>query len=57
MANPPGGEDPADFVLSRFTPQEAASVEDLLERAARAIETAVGEGIETAMNRFNRTAA
>ncbi len=56
IGKPPAGEDPADFVLSRFTPQEAASVEDLLERAARAIETAVGDGIETAMNRFNRTA-
>jgi hypothetical protein len=32
-------------------------VEDLLERAVQAIETAVGQGIETAMNRFNRTTA
>jgi hypothetical protein len=28
-----------------------------LERAVQAIETAVGQGIETAMNRFNRTTA
>ena len=57
IGNPPAGEDPADFVLSHFAPQEAAGVEDLLERAVRAIETAVGQGIETAMNRFNRAAA
>lgn len=57
IGNPPAGEDPADFVLARFAPQEAAPVEDLLERAVRAIETAVGQGIETAMNRFNRAAA
>lgn len=57
IGNPPAGEDPADFVLSHFAPQEAAAVDDLLERAVRALETAVGQGIETAMNRFNRAAA
>ncbi len=57
IGHPPAGEDPADFVLSRFAPHETAPVEDLLERAVQAIETAVGQGIETAMNRFNRTAA
>lgn len=57
IGNPPAGEDPADFVLSRFASHETAPVEELLERAVLAIETAVGQGIETAMNRFNRTAA
>ncbi len=57
IGSPPAGEDPADFVLSHFAPQEAGAVEDLLERAVRAIETAIGQGIETAMNRFNRAAA
>ena len=57
IGNPPAGEDPADFVLSHFAPQETAAVDDLLERAVQAIETAVGQGIETAMNRFNRAAA
>ena len=54
---PPAGEDPADYVLSRFAPNEVASVEGLLARAVEAIETAVGHGVETAMNRFNRTPA
>ena len=57
IGNPPAGMDPADYVLARFGPEENAPVEDLVERAARAIETAVGQGIETAMNRFNRTSA
>ena len=57
IGNPPAGEDPADYVLAPFAPHEAAPVEELLARAVQAIETAVGEGIETAMNRFNRTPA
>lgn len=57
IGNPPAGEDPADYVLSPFAPHEAAPVEELLTRAVQAIETAVGQGIETAMNRFNRTPA
>ena len=52
---PPSGADPADFVLSRFEREESESVGDLLERAVQAIETAVTEGLETAMNRFNGT--
>ena len=54
---PPAGADPADHVLSRFQASESAPLQDLLTRAAAAIETAVGQGIETAMNRFNRTPA
>lgn len=57
IGKPPAGEDPADYVLSPFAAHEAAPVEELLERAVQAIETAVGQGIETAMNQFNRTPA
>ena len=57
VGGPPAGEDPADYVLSPFASQEAAPVEDLLTRAVEAIETAVEQGIEVAMNRFNRTPA
>lgn len=52
---PPAGTDPADYVLDPFARHEAESVEDLLERAVMAIEAAVTDGIEAAMNRFNRT--
>lgn len=54
---PPPGEDPADHVLAPFAPAEAEAVADLLERAARALATAVGEGLDAAMNRFNRSPA
>lgn len=54
---PPPGEDPADHVLAPFAAAEAEAVDDLLERAARAIATAVGEGLDAAMNRFNRSPA
>lgn len=54
---PPPGEDPADHVLAPFAAAEAEAVDDLLERAARALATAVGEGLDAAMNRFNRSPA
>jgi PTH1 family peptidyl-tRNA hydrolase len=53
IGRPPEGVDPADHVLTRFTSDERAVVDAALDRAAEAIETAITEGIETAMNRFN----
>ncbi|HET6947925.1 MAG TPA: aminoacyl-tRNA hydrolase [bacterium] len=53
IGRPPEGVDPADYVLTPFTSDEQAVVDAALDRAAEAIETAVTEGIETAMNRFN----
>lgn len=54
---PPPGEDPADHVLAPFAAGEEERVEDLLGRAAAAIGTALEEGLDAAMNRFNRTPA
>lgn len=54
---PRAGEDPADYVLAPFASREADDVADLLERAALAIEAAIGDGLDAAMNRFNRTPA
>jgi len=53
IGRPAEGVDPADHVLTRFTSDEQAVVDAALDRAAEAIETAIAEGIETAMNRFN----
>ena len=53
IGRPAEGVDPADHVLTRFTSDEQAVVHAALDRAAEAIETAIAEGIETAMNRFN----
>jgi PTH1 family peptidyl-tRNA hydrolase len=46
--------DLADHVLARFDPDEAVDVERAIARAADAVETFLAEGIEAAMNRFNR---
>lgn len=50
---PSGAQDAADYVLGRFTPDEAPLVVGALERAADAVEVVVAEGVATAMNRFN----
>jgi peptidyl-tRNA hydrolase, PTH1 family len=54
---PPGRErrgDLADYVLSPFGKGEAAEVRELLPRMAEATEAWLTDGIEPAMNRFNR---
>jgi PTH1 family peptidyl-tRNA hydrolase len=48
------GEDLADYVLDRFSKPERAALVPVLGTACEAIETFVAEGIEIAMNRFNR---
>lgn len=47
-------EDLANFVLDRFTPEERTALEALLDPMAEAVECWLDEGIERAMNRFNR---
>ncbi len=42
-----------DFVLSPFSRQELALVEERIAVAAEAAETCLAEGVEAAMNRFN----
>jgi len=50
----PNGEDPADFVLSPFAQSEIDAVAELLPTMADAVECWIAEGIEIAMNQFNR---
>jgi len=45
--------DPRDYVLSDFTPDELAVMEDAYQKAVAAIELFITEGIDAAMNRFN----
>jgi len=49
------GEDKADYVLERFSKAERAALVPVLDTACEAIETFVAEGLESAMNRFNRS--
>lgn len=51
---PPEYDDLADFVLGRFMPDELTMLRDLLDPMADAVECWIAEGIEPAMNQFNR---
>ena len=44
----------AEFVLSPFEPEEFETLEELLPTLMDAVTCWISEGIETAMNRFNR---
>jgi PTH1 family peptidyl-tRNA hydrolase len=46
--------DPADFVLSPFERDQVETLAELLPTLADAVECWLAEGIEIAMNRFNR---
>jgi PTH1 family peptidyl-tRNA hydrolase len=47
-------DDLADYVLDRFAPEEREILDRLLDPMAEAVECWLDEGIERAMNRFNR---
>ena len=47
-------DDQADFVTEAFEPEELRTLADLLPDMVDAVECWLAEGIETAMNRFNR---
>jgi len=49
----PPGADAAQFVLSRFLPEEEAIVAEMLQRAAACAETWLTEGADAAMARYN----
>lgn len=51
---PPPGVVLHDYVLQRFSPEQQAALGPGIKEAADAAECFVGEGIEAAMNRFNR---
>jgi peptidyl-tRNA hydrolase, PTH1 family len=52
----PPAEDPAEFVLSRFSPDERRALEPSLERGTDAVLAALEHGFENAMNRYNQRA-
>lgn len=53
IGRPPAGLDPADYVLSDFTPDEFPVFRQAVELAVQAIECWLTEGLVAAMNRFN----
>ncbi len=46
-------EDPADFVLSRFSSSESLQLEEIIERAKESLFSILHDGVDIAMNRFN----
>lgn len=54
VGDKPRGWDLADYVLSRFPKEEEALVQDGLSEASKACEMMITDGIEAAMNQFNR---
>lgn len=56
IGRPPAGSAVLDHVLAPFTPDEQADVEPSLARAAWAVRCFLTEGMDAAMNRFNRAA-
>lgn len=50
----PPGDDLSDFVLAPFTADEHKIIEELLDPMSEAVECWLADGVEVAMNRFNR---
>ena len=53
IGRPPGRQDPADFVLKRFSGAERKEVEFAVDLAADAAEALLHDGLEPAQNRFH----
>jgi PTH1 family peptidyl-tRNA hydrolase len=53
IGRPPGRQDPADFVLKRFSATEAKDLELAVDLAADAAEALLADGLEPAQNRFH----
>jgi PTH1 family peptidyl-tRNA hydrolase len=54
IGRPPPGVEPKDFVLQKFSPDEAARLEEVVSRAADAVECLLADGARRAMEKFNR---
>ena len=55
IGRPPGRMDPAAYVLQDFNKDETIEVEVIVDRAIKAIDTFIVDGLTKAMNQFNST--
>lgn len=53
VSKPVKGQDLASFVLSKFREEEAEELWNALNKTVEAVETAVSQGMEISMNKFN----
>ncbi len=56
IGRPPGQMDPADYVLQDFSAGQEVEMAFVRPQAAEAIEVWLAQGLEAAMNQFNRSA-
>jgi PTH1 family peptidyl-tRNA hydrolase len=54
IGRPPQGMDPAEYVLNHFDQKEQPRVDELLTRAAEALKVMLLEGVQEAMNRYQK---
>ena len=54
IGRPPPGMDPADYVLRPFNGTERHQLEEIVSRAAECASVMILEGVETAMNRYQK---
>jgi PTH1 family peptidyl-tRNA hydrolase len=54
VGRPPRGMDPADYVLTPFDEIQYSDLLQIVSRAAEAVSVVVLEGVEAAMNRYQR---
>jgi peptidyl-tRNA hydrolase, PTH1 family len=54
IGRPPEGMDAADYVLEPFSPEEAAKLDDVVSRGSEAVIASLSDGVERAMEKFNR---
>jgi PTH1 family peptidyl-tRNA hydrolase len=53
VGRPEGAEEVSDFVLEEFSESEQELVQDTVERASRAVEMLINDGLTAAMNKYN----
>ncbi|MFB3883948.1 MAG: aminoacyl-tRNA hydrolase [Thermodesulfobacteriota bacterium] len=54
IGRPPRGMDPADYVLTSFDEVQQSQLERILSRAAESLKVMLLEGIQAAMNRYQK---
>jgi PTH1 family peptidyl-tRNA hydrolase len=54
IGRPPPGMDPVDYVLGVFDKNEQSELDQILSQAAEAVRVMLLEGLEKAMNRFQK---
>ena len=54
IGRPPKGTDPAEYVLHHFDTMEQPRLDEILSQAAEALRVMLLEGLQTAMNRYQK---